>query len=172
MKLIQHLQKRPSLIVYTGIVILAIMISNKLGITIDNLGQAWENAGILWSEMFPPDFSVVTDRASWSQTKCTWEADWACSAAIHGLMETIEIAFLATLFGMLLSLPLSMMAAHNLSPIWLSTITRHFLAGLRVLPSLVWALIFVIMFGPGPLAGVLAMTLYTIGYLGKLQYEA
>ena len=73
---------------------------------------------------------------------------------------------------MLLSLPLSMMAAHNLSPIWLSTITRNVLAGLRVLPSLVWALIFVIMFGPGPLAGVLAMTLYTVGYLGKLQYEA
>ena len=84
----------------------------------------------------------------------------------------IQIAFLATLFGMLLSLPLSMMAAHNLSPIGLSVVTRNLLAGLRVLPSLVWALIFVIMFGPGPLAGVLAMTLYTVGYLGKLQYEA
>ncbi|MDP6889500.1 MAG: hypothetical protein QF454_05665, partial [Candidatus Thalassarchaeaceae archaeon] len=64
MKIIQHLKKRPSLLVYIGIIILAIMISNKLGITIDNLGQAWENAGILWSEMFPPDFSVVTERAS------------------------------------------------------------------------------------------------------------
>ena len=158
MNILQLLKKRPSLIVYSGIAILAVLISNKLGITIDNLGQAWDNAGILWSEMFPPDFSVVTERASWTQTECTWSADWACSAGIHGLLETIEIAFLATLFGMLLSLPLSMMAAHNLSPIWLSTITRNVLAGLRVLPSLVWALIFVIMFGPGPLAGVLAMT--------------
>ncbi|MEE2747871.1 MAG: phosphonate ABC transporter, permease protein PhnE [Candidatus Thermoplasmatota archaeon] len=172
MKFWQHLKKRPRLLIYAGIFILAFMVSNKLGITVDNLGNAWENAGILWSEMFPPDFSVVTERASWSQTECTWSADWACSAGIHGLSETIEIAFLATLFGMLLSLPLSMMAAHNLSPIWLSLITRNFLAGLRVLPSLVWALIFVIMFGPGPLAGVLAMTLYTVGYLGKLQYEA
>ena len=172
MKILQHLQKRPSIIVYSMIAILAILVSNKLGLNIDNLGQAWGNATILWAEMFPPDFSVVTERASWTQTECTWDADWACSAAIHGLSETIQIAFLATLFGMLLSLPMSMMAAHNLSPIWLSTIMRNFLAGLRVLPSLVWALIFVIMFGPGPLAGVLAMTLYTIGYLGKLQYEA
>ncbi len=172
MKFIQHLKKRPSLIVYAGIAILAFLISNKLGLNLDNLGKAWDNAGILWSEMFPPDFSVVTKRASWTQTECTWSADWACSPAIHGLSETIEIAFLATLFGMLLSLPLSMMAAHNLSPIWLSLFTRNFLAGLRVLPSLVWALLFVIMFGPGPLAGVLAMTLYTVGYLGKLQYEA
>ncbi len=172
MKITQHLIKRPRVIVYSLIVLLAILVSNRLGISIDNLGDAWDNAGVLWSEMFPPDFSVVTKRASWSQTECNWEADWACSAAIHGLTETIEIAFLATLYGMLISLPLSMMAAHNLSPIWLSTITRQVLAGLRVLPSLVWALIFVIMFGPGPLAGVLAMTLYTVGYLGKLQYEA
>lgn len=172
MKFLQMLKKRPSILVYIGIFILAFIVSNKLGINLRNMQGAWDRAGILWSEMFPPDFSVVTRRASWTQTECTWDADWACSAAIHGLTETIEIAFLATLFGMLISLPLSMMAAHNLSPIWLSTLTRQLLAGLRVLPSLVWALLFVIMFGPGPLAGVLAMTLYTVGYLGKLQYEA
>ena len=172
MKSLQMLKKRPSILVYIGIFILAFIVSNKLGINLRNMQGAWDRAGILWSEMFPPDFSVVTRRASWTQTECTWDADWACSAAIHGLTETIEIAFLATLFGMLISLPLSMMAAHNLSPIWLSTLTRQLLAGLRVLPSLVWALLFVIMFGPGPLAGVLAMTLYTVGYLGKLQYEA
>ena len=46
------------------------------------------------------------------------------------------------------------------------------LAGLRSLPSIIWALIFTIAIGFGPFPGVLAMTLYTIGYLGKLQYEA
>ena len=64
------------------------------------------------------------------------------------------------------------MAASNLSPYWLSQSTRQILAALRVLPSLIWALIFVIVVGVGPLAGVLAMTMYTVGYLGKLQYEA
>ena len=73
---------------------------------------------------------------------------------------------------MLISLPLAAMAASNLSPYWLSQSTRQILAALRVLPSLIWALIFVIVVGVGPLAGVLAMTMYTVGYLGKLQYEA
>jgi len=172
LKFHQLLKKRPSIIVYAGVFILALLISSHLGLNLYNLHGGWENATILWSEMFPPDFSVITERATWTQTDCNWDADWACSPAVHGLSETIEIAFLATLIGMLISLPLSMMAAHNLSPLLLSTLTRNILAGLRVLPSLVWALLFVIMFGPGPLAGVLAMTLYTVGYLGKLQYEA
>jgi phosphonate transport system permease protein len=73
---------------------------------------------------------------------------------------------------MLIALPLATMAASNLSPPWLSRLVRQFLAALRVLPSLIWALLFVILLGYGPLAGVFAMTLYTIGYLGKMQYEA
>ena len=40
------------------------------------------------------------------------------------------------------------------------------------MPSIIWAIFFVILVGLGPLAGILAMTVYTIGYLGKLQYEA
>ena len=66
MKFSQHLIKRPRIIVYTLIALLAILVSNKLGISVENLGGAWDNAGVLWSEMFPPDFSVVTKRASWS----------------------------------------------------------------------------------------------------------
>ena len=89
-----------------------------------------------------------------------------------GMTQTLEIAFLSTVFGMLISLPLAAMAATNLSPYWLSQSIRQILAALRVLPSLIWALIFVIVVGVGPLAGVLAMTMYTVGYLGKLQYEA
>jgi phosphonate transport system permease protein len=46
------------------------------------------------------------------------------------------------------------------------------LAGARSLPSIIWAIFFVILVGFGPFAGVLAMTIYTVGYLGKLQYEA
>ena len=49
--------------------------------------------------------------------------------------------------------------------------TRLFLSLTRSLPSIIWAIVFVIIVGIGPLAGVLAMIVYTIGYLGKLQYE-
>jgi len=88
------------------------------------------------------------------------------------MTQTLEIAFLATIFGMAMSLPLAAAAATNLSPPLLAQVVRQILAALRVLPSLIWALIFVILVGIGPLAGVLAMTMYTVGYLGKLQYEA
>lgn len=172
MSLLQLLRKRPRILLYTAVLLLSLWVADRLGLNLSNLGAAGERFGILWPELFPPDWSVVTDRAAYTFSACTWEADWMCSPAVHGLMETIEIAFLATVFGMLISLPLSMMAAHNLAPVWLSTLMRQALAALRVLPSLVWALFLVILFGPGPLAGVLAMTLYTIGYLGKLQYEA
>lgn len=172
MNLIQLLQKRPRLIMYAITVILVIVVANSLGLNLYNMGQALDNLGILWPRIWPPDFSVVSERAAYTYSECGWEQDWMCSPAVHGLLETIEIAFLSTIFGMIIALPLSMMAAHNLSPVWLNFIMRQILAGLRVLPSLVWALFLVILFGPGPMAGVLAMTLYTIGYLGKLQYEA
>ena len=87
MKLLQHLKRRPSVLIYTFFAFLAVLISNKLGISIGNLNQAWVNAGVLWSEMFPPDFSVVTERASWTQTECNWEADWAAIAKIHAAIH-------------------------------------------------------------------------------------
>lgn len=170
--LIQNVRKRPRLVALAVVAILAYLVSKHLEVTGPNLSRGLDNLLIIISEAFPPDFSILTNRASWSNPPCTFDSDYLCSPAAVGLLQTLEIAFLATLFGTIISLPLSSMAAHNLSPLWLSTITRNLLAGLRVLPSLIWALLFVIIVGIGPLAGVLAMTLYTIGYLGKLQYEA
>ena len=72
---------------------------------------------------------------------------------------------------MIISLPLSLFAARNLNPWWLSYPSRFILAASRSLPSIIWAIFFVILVGLGPVSGVLAMTFYTVGYLGKLQYE-
>jgi phosphonate transport system permease protein len=88
------------------------------------------------------------------------------------LLETIQIAYLATLLGAALSLPLAMVAARNLAPAWLVVPARLTASAIRVLPSLLWAIIAVRVFGLGPLAGFVAMTFYTIGYLAKFQYEA
>ena len=88
-----------------------------------------------------------------------------------GLVETLQIAFLATLFGAALSLPLGLVASRNLSAAWLVVPARFFAAAIRVMPSLLWALLAVIILGAGPVAGVAAMTFYTVGYLSKLQYE-
>jgi len=172
-RLLTLLRKRPGYAVGALLLALTVLISDHLDFNAASLMAGWENFVIIWGEAMPPDFDkVLFERASWSHPRCESSWDWVCSPAVNGLLQTIEIAFLATFFGMILALPLSMAAARNLSPEWLSDLSRAILAGLRVLPSLVWALIFVIIVGVGPLAGVLAMTLYTIGYLGKLQYEA
>jgi len=87
------------------------------------------------------------------------------------LWETIQMAFVATYFGALMSLPVALLASRNLTPSYISTPFRLFLASIRTIPSLIWALTFVIIFGLGPRAGTIALSFYTMGYLGKFQYE-
>ena len=137
----------------------------RLSGSIDNLFTFIEES--LW----PPDWSVIEPQA---YPVCTTYPlfDFTCSTAWIGLIETLKIAFVSTVFGMILSLPISLFAARNLNPWWLSYSSRFLLASFRSLPSIIWAIFFVILVGFGPLSGVLAMTVYTVGYLGKLQYEA
>ncbi|MCS7049393.1 MAG: phosphonate ABC transporter, permease protein PhnE [Verrucomicrobiae bacterium] len=98
--------------------------------------------------------------------------DWSVSGtALTALAETIQMALLGTTFGALLSLPLAVMAARNLSPRWLTWLARGALNVIRTVPSVVWGLFFVAAIGLGPFAGVLALSMYTVGYLGKFYFE-
>lgn len=88
------------------------------------------------------------------------------------LLETILIAFMATIFGVIGGFLLSFPASRNLAPNkWVLWITRRYLEIARTVPELVWALIFVFCFSVGPLAGVLAIGLHATGALGKLYSE-
>ena len=97
---------------------------------------------------------------------------FTCSTAWIGMIETIKIAILATFFGMILSLPMGLLSSRNLFPLYITYPSRAVVSACRSLPSLIWAIIFVILVGLGPTAGIMAMTIYTVGYLGKMQYEA
>ena len=169
---IQFVVRRPIMRTTIILVMFATFAIFHLEINLSRLGDAFSNLVVIAGEAWPPDFSILTNRASWAYPPCELQTDWLCSPAVLGMTQTLEIAFLATIFGMAMSLPLAVAAATNLSPPILAQAVRQVLAALRVLPSLIWALIFVILVGIGPLAGVLAMTMYTVGYLGKLQYEA
>ena len=171
-RVVQIFLKRPMIRVALVLLVLSVLVASHLRITLSRLGDASSNLRVITQEAWPPDFSVVTDRASWAYPPCELQTDWMCSPAVVGMTQTLEIAFLATILGMVLSLPLAAASATNLAPPLLAQSIRQLLAALRVLPSLIWALIFVILVGIGPLAGVLAMTMYSVGYLGKLQYEA
>ena len=115
--------------------------------------------------LWPPDWSVLEPQA---YPVCTAYplVDFTCSTAWIGMVETIKIAFVSTVLGVMMTLPISIMASRNLNPPMVTYTARFVLAASRSLPSIIWAIIFVVLFGLGPLAGVLAMTFYTIGYLG------
>lgn len=92
--------------------------------------------------------------------------------ALYSMLETIQMAFVGTIIGVVLSLPLSMLAARNMTRKYVYAPTRALLAAIRTLPSILWAVFFVIMVGLGPFAGILAIIMYTIGFMTKLQYES
>jgi phosphonate transport system permease protein len=87
------------------------------------------------------------------------------------LGETILISYVGTLAGAVLGFTLNFFAAENTSPApWLRFIVKRFLEFCRTVPSIVFALIFVIAFGLGPTPGVLAIAIHSIGALAK-QYS-
>jgi phosphonate transport system permease protein len=88
------------------------------------------------------------------------------------MLETMEIALAGTLLGVALALPLGALASRALSDPWLTRATRLGLGALRTVPSILFGVVAVIAVGLGPAAGVVGVTLYTLGYLGKLYSEA
>lgn len=87
------------------------------------------------------------------------------------MLETLEIALIGTIIGVVLSVPISLLAARNLSHPVLAGGIRAMLSTLRAVPDLVWALIFVIAVGLGPLAGILAIAADTLGFAGRFFAE-
>ncbi len=135
------------------VAVLAVWAWFGLDIQVDRIARAPRNLATLLSESWPPSFSP-------------WAPLW------DALVETIQIALLATIIGLVLSLPLGLLAARNLSPGWIGTPMRLLATAVRVFPAILWALLAVIVVGQGPLAGVIALGFYTTGFLTKLQSEA
>ncbi|HCG64535.1 MAG TPA: phosphonate ABC transporter, permease protein PhnE [Sphaerochaeta sp.] len=92
---------------------------------------------------------------------------------IPALIETINIATIGTVFAVLISLPVAYFGASNVSPnkvmLW---IARVIIVSSRSIDTLIWALLFVAILGPGPMAGVFAVTFRAIGFLAKLIGES
>jgi phosphonate transport system permease protein len=97
---------------------------------------------------------------------------WGISKWLRLLAETLLMAYVATLLGAFGGFLLCFFAAANLgvsSPVRI--VARRFLEICRTVPELVFALIFVMAFGLGPIAGILAIIVHTLGALGKQFYE-
>lgn len=137
------------------LVLLAAVVGSVLYLDLraEQLFRGLGNLGQLYEDAFPPRTGLL-------------------STALSALLETLTIALLGTAFGFVLALPFGLAGARTLAPRWLFLPARVACAAVRTLPALLWAVLFVILVGFGPLAGVLAMTMYTMGHLAKLQYES
>jgi phosphonate transport system permease protein len=96
---------------------------------------------------------------------------------IELIIETIFMGMMATIFGIILSVPVSFLAARNLmSGSWVTMsiyyITRTILNIVRAIEPLIWALIAVVWVGLGPFAGIVALTIHSVAALGKLYSES
>ncbi len=118
----------------------------------ERLARGIRNLGILGSEMVPPDMTILPTAAA-------------------ALWETVEMSFAGTLLGFLGSLPLSVLGTRRLFSDSVSSFARFVAAGIRTVPVLLWAIVFVILVGLGPLAGTFGIAAYTIGYLAKIYAD-
>ena len=112
------------------------------------------NGAVFLNRMFPPN--IAPDKLELISS---------------GMLESIQIAVLATFFGVLLSLPLGFAAARNLSPGWLSWIARGLIAIFRSFHPVIVSILFVKAVGFGALAGILALVVSTMGFVSKLFAE-
>jgi phosphonate transport system permease protein len=93
---------------------------------------------------------------------------WGWRKWLRFLGETVLISYVGTLIGTVLAFALNFLAADNTSPApWLRFTVRRLLEFARTVPGIVFALIFVIAFGLGPMAGVMALAIHSTGALGK-----
>jgi phosphonate ABC transporter permease subunit PhnE len=104
-----------------------------------------------------------------------WPIDWKWYPKIvHlALVETLHIATLGTILAIVMAAPVALLAARNITDsILLNNIGRFILVATRSVHTMVWALFFVAVFGPGALAGMLAVAVHSIGFTGKFLSEA
>lgn len=123
------------------------------GLTPERLARGFFNLIRFLGLAFPPDFSDF-------------------DVIAYAMLETLNMAIVGVAIGVLLSLPFALLASTNTAPHRIvRSVTRLVIATIRTIPDLIWALIFVVAVGLGPLAGILAIIVDTIGFCARFFSE-
>jgi phosphonate ABC transporter permease subunit PhnE len=104
-----------------------------------------------------------------------WPIDWAWyPKVVHAaLLETLHTATLGTILTVAIASPVALMVARNITrSVVLNAIGRFILVATRSVHAMIWSLFFVAVFGPGALAGTMAIAVHSIGFTGKFLSEA
>lgn len=88
------------------------------------------------------------------------------------MLETVQIALWGTALAVIIGIPFAIFSASNICPAWIVQPVRRLMDGSRAINEIVFALLFVVAVGLGPLAGVLALAIHNIGIISKLFSEA
>jgi phosphonate transport system permease protein len=139
-----------------GLVLLiayVIYAASVMGVSLERFSHGLEHGQRFLERMFPPNFS-------------------RSELIVSGIAESLQIAVIATCFGIALSLPVGVLAARNLMPAWITWPARAFIAICRSFHPIIVAIIFVKAIGFGALAGVMALIVASIGFISKLFAEA
>jgi phosphonate transport system permease protein len=114
------------------------------------------------------EYDALTDTWTVEQSEFLIEPIGYLTKVLWKMWETIEMGFWGTLISVMISLPLGILSSRNYTPHKLVyTIARAWLSFHRAMPELILALFLVLMYGFGPIAGVLALAIHTSGVLGK-----
>ncbi len=119
------------------------------------VADAPRQAADIGSRMLPPRWSYLDD-------------------LIEPMWDTLNIATLGTLLGIICAIPVAFLAASNTTPstVFVRPVALFIIVASRSINSLIWALLLVSVIGPGLLAGIIAIGLRSIGFVAKLLYEA
>ncbi|RLL52722.1 phosphonate ABC transporter, permease protein PhnE [Mariprofundus sp. EBB-1] len=129
-------------------------ITVDLDIDFSTLAYGVSDMGEYFSRYRTPDFSRI-------------------STYLELILQTLATAFWGTVFALIVSVVLAPLAARNLSPHPLIyRLSREMLNFMRAMPDLLLALLFVAAIGLGPLAGIIALSIHTAGFLGKFFAES
>lgn len=120
--------------------------------------SGWQIAGNILQGIVTPDLELLLNFTS--------------QGVLYLLIETIAIAFLGTIIGSFLAIPLAFLSAGNVVPRPIASFTRILLIVIRTIPALVYGLMFIRVTGPGPFAGVLTISFVSIGMLAKLFVDS
>ena len=123
-------------------------------VTFTTAGSGLEVAGNILSGIFHPDTKLLFN--------------FTTSGVAYLLLETLCIAFLGTIVGAVISVPFSFLSATNLVPRPIALLGRFAIAAIRTVPAFIYGLMFIRVTGPGPFAGLLTMSLCSIGMVSKM----
>jgi len=145
----------PARLAWLALIAYAFYAASILDVSWERFVTGIDNGARFMGRMFPPDTSTSK-----------------LQLLAKGLYESIEMAIIASALGIMLSLPIGLLAARNLMPAWVTWPMRLGIALCRSFHQVIIAIIFVKAVGFGALAGILALTVASIGFIGKLFAEA